>query len=153
MSPNNLLVSGKNDIDLLHSLILHGMRQFWLPVAMFDLNNDGNITRLDSTVWVKDIKHTYLGDADLDGEFDSGDLVSVLAAGQYEDTIDDNSSWGTGDWNGDSEFNSSDLVVALANGGYESGPRAGVDAVPEPTGQSLVVVAVAATLRIRRTVR
>ncbi len=79
------------------------------------------------------MKGTYFGDANLDGEFNTGDLVSVLSAGQYEDTVPQNSQWATGDWDGDGEFRTSDLVVALADGGFEQGPRAAVSVVPEPT--------------------
>jgi hypothetical protein len=34
---------------------------------------------------VHDEKSTWFGDADLDREFSASDLISVLAAGQYDD--------------------------------------------------------------------
>jgi len=71
------------------------------------------------------------------GEFNSTDLVAVFSAGQYEDTIEDNSTWATGDWNADGDFDSGDLVLAFTDGGYEQGPRPA--AVPEPTGLMLIV--------------
>ena len=37
------------------------------------------------------ISHTYFGDADLDREFDSSDLISALAAGTYESNV--NAGW------------------------------------------------------------
>ena len=52
---------------------------------------------------------------------DSSDLVRVFQAGEYEDQIEGNSSFGTGDWNGDGEFDSSDLVMAFQAGHYEAG--------------------------------
>ncbi len=58
------------------------------------------------------------GDSNRDGVFDSGDLVQVFSAGEYEDLLDNNSSWEDGDWNGDGDFDSSDLVLAFAEGGY-----------------------------------
>ena len=41
---------------------------------------------------------TWLGDANLDGQFDENDLVDVFEAGEYEDEIEMNSRWSTGDW-------------------------------------------------------
>ena len=45
--------------------------------------------------------HTYIGDTDMDGEFSSDDITRVFQVGQYEDGIEKNSRWATGDWNGD----------------------------------------------------
>lgn len=58
------------------------------------------------------------GDANEDGIFDSADLVRVLQAGKYDDSIMGNSTWGEGDWNGDGEFDRHDLVLALQFGTY-----------------------------------
>jgi hypothetical protein len=99
----------------------------------FDSNYDGAVDSLDLTAWVEHLAHTWYGDANLDGEFNSTDLVAVLAAGQYEDGLAGNSGWATGDFDGDGDFTSSDLVTALADGGYEQGPRAARAAVPEPS--------------------
>lgn len=62
---------------------------------------------------------TPAGDTNLDGHFNSADLVRVFQAGEYEDEVFANSSWDEGDWNGDKEFNSSDLIAAFINGEYE----------------------------------
>jgi hypothetical protein len=80
-----------------------------------------------------------MGDADLNGEFNSSDLVSVLASGTYEADVP--ATWSTGDFDGDGRANSGDLVAALADGGYEAGPRTAVAAVPEPTTLSLMLLA------------
>jgi hypothetical protein len=77
------------------------------------------------------ILNTYYGDANLDHEFASSDLVNVLASGSYEADVD--AGWSTGDFNGDGRSASSDLVEALADGGYEAGPRVAVAIVPEPS--------------------
>jgi hypothetical protein len=58
----------------------------------------------------------------------------VFQSGRYEDDIQDNSTWATGDWSGDGEFSTADLLLAFQSGGYERGPREAVFAVPEPTG-------------------
>ena len=98
--------------------------------AEYDLNNDALVDTDDIAVWIKDLSNSWIGDANLDGEFNSGDLVVVLSSGTYEADID--SVWSTGDFNGDGRTNSGDLVAALSDGGYEAGPRAAVASVPEP---------------------
>jgi hypothetical protein len=58
------------------------------------------------------------GDVNADGLFASSDLVMVLQAGEYEDTISGNSFFDEGDWNDDWEFTSADLVFAMQSGPY-----------------------------------
>ena len=58
------------------------------------------------------------GDANLDGIFNSTDLVTVLLAGEFEDGIPNNSTFREGDWNGDGDFNTSDFILALQAGNY-----------------------------------
>jgi hypothetical protein len=122
------------DIDLLSAAV----RERTHP-ATFDLNGDGLVDTTDRNVWVVELKRSYLGDANFDGEFNSGDFITVLAAGEYEDEVVANSGWATGDWNGDWEFDSGDLVSALQAGGYELGPRAAISSVPEPAMATLIV--------------
>ena len=123
-----------NDIDILTMGILDGNEG--LP---FDINADGFVDDMDRTVWVIELKGTYFGDANLDGEFNSGDFVDLFKAGEYEDDIEDNSGWATGDWNGDRDFDSSDFVSAFTDGGYEQGPRP-TAAVPEPSSLVLLML-------------
>jgi hypothetical protein len=63
------------------------------------------------------------GDSNLDGIFNSADLVLIFQAGKYEDGIDHNASFAEGDWNGDGDFDSRDLVHAFAFGLYATGLR------------------------------
>lgn len=121
------------DIDLL-SLAVGG------DDDRFDLNDDGSVNDEDRRVWVEELKSTWFGDSNLDGEFGTADLVAVFSVGQYEDGVPANSGWASGDWNGDQEFDSSDLVRAFAAGGFEMGPRA-VAAVPEPSHLTLPLAA------------
>lgn len=117
--------------------------------AAFDLNKDTFVNAGDINVWVKDLFKSWIGDANLDGEFNSGDLVSVLASGTYETSQP--SVWSRGDFDGDGFTSSGDLVAALTDGGYERGPRAAVAAVPEPQAAVLVLVALGGLLpRLRR---
>jgi hypothetical protein len=62
------------------------------------------------------------GDANLDGEFNSADLVLVFQRGRYEDGKIGQAVWQDGDWDGDRAFRSADLVLAMASGLYDK-PR------------------------------
>jgi hypothetical protein len=106
------------DIDELFAAIRLGTHP-----AKFDLTRDGLVDLSDADTFVDVHLRTYYGDANLDGEFDSTDLVRVFQVGEYEDSTVDNSDWSDGDWNGDGEFDSSDLVKAFQDGGYERGRR------------------------------
>jgi hypothetical protein len=108
----------------------------------YDLNQDALVNDGDIVVWVKDLFGGWVGDANLDAEFNSTDLVSVLASGTYE--VDVTAVWSTGDFNGDGRTNSGDLVAALSDGGYEAGPRAATAAVPEPAGLTMVLLGLCA---------
>jgi hypothetical protein len=72
------------------------------------------------------VLQTSFGDSNLDGIFDSSDLVHVFQAGEYEDAVENNSTWETGDWNGDQEFDSSDIVFAFQSGGYVAAAMSGI---------------------------
>ena len=134
------------DIELLAAEIRRGTNDLG-----FDLNQDASVDEFDRNIWVHDLKNTYYGDGDLDGEFNTRDLVEVFQAGQYEDDIEFNSTWATGDWNGDGDFNSRDLVFAFQDGGFEKGPRAAAQAVPELEGV-LTLVGMLSLLALRRRV-
>jgi hypothetical protein len=64
------------------------------------------------------------GDVNGDGLFNSTDLVIVFQAGEYEDNIEDNSTFAEGDWNSDGDFDSSDFVLAFQLGRYEQSAAA-----------------------------
>ena len=101
------------DIDLLCGAIGGNDLQF-------DLNGNQVVDEQDVAFMLDQVLRVPVGDANLDGQFDSSDLVSIFAAGEYEDNVAANSGWATGDWNCDQEFNTSDLVAAFQAGAYVS---------------------------------
>ena len=109
----------------------------------FDLNGDSLVNYTDRQIWVNDLKKSWIGDANLDLEFNSGDMVQVFVRGKYETGQD--AQWEEGDWNGDLKFGSSDMVAAFAAGGYEKGKRpvAAIRSVPEPSSLTLACFALA----------
>ena len=116
------------------------------------LNEDGTLSISDHQFWIKRIARTHIGDSNLDGEFNSTDLVQVFAAGGYEDIVAMNSTWASGDWDGSGDFDSSDLVAAFSDGGYDQGLVPAVSAVPEPSTLPIAIAAliVVFTRRVRR---
>jgi hypothetical protein len=130
------------DINLLSRKVVAESHPFG-----FDLNEDELVDQLDRQKWVQEIKSTWFGDANLDGEFNSGDMVGVFQAGKYEVAVD--AGWAEGDWTGDQRFDSGDFIAAFQDGGYELGPRVAVNAVPEPTGVLLFSVGIIGICRLR----
>ena len=59
-----------------------------------------------------------IGDSNLDGVFNSADLVTIFAAGEFEDLTASNSTWEEGDWNGDGDFDTKDLIAAFQTNSY-----------------------------------
>jgi hypothetical protein len=85
----------------------------------FDLNQDGDVSIADHDFLVRNILGRNYGDANLDGVFNSSDLVSIFQSGGYEDGVENNSGWASGDWNCDGDFTTRDLVAAFQSGRYE----------------------------------
>ncbi len=131
------------DVNLLNQEIAGGMNP-----EDFDLNGDMLVDGADLNVWVKDLKETWIGDGNLDGEFNTTDLVDVFQAGKYEQDVD--AGWEEGDWSGDLRFNTTDLVNAFQDGGFELGPRMGAEVVPEPSSIVLLAWGLLALLGGRR---
>ena len=96
------------DIDLLTSGIRTGDDRL-------DLTNDGATDRHDLRFMIENVLMTTFGDSNLDGFFNTLDIVAVLQSAEYEDETDGNSGWAEGDWNGDGDFDKLDLVFALQN--------------------------------------
>ena len=71
-------------------------------------------------MWVDDLKNTWIGDANLDGEFNSGDMVQVFVGGKYETGED--AGWEEGDWNGDMKFRQQRYGGGVCGGWLRTGP-------------------------------
>jgi hypothetical protein len=132
------------DIDALTAASASGENQ-----SQYDLNNDGLVNVADVNAWITggDVYNSYSGDANLDREFNSGDLVTLFVAGKYE--TGNPAVWTEGDFNGDGIFNTGDFVTALSGGGYEVGPRTAVAAVPEPASATLLLLGLLMFVRRR----
>jgi hypothetical protein len=105
-----------SDIDFLFAAIRRNAID-----DQFDLNRDGKVDSEDARELIENVLNTSFGDSNLDGIFDSSDLVAIFQRGEYEDTVEGNSTWSEGDWNGDGDFNTSDLVIAFAAATYVRG--------------------------------
>ncbi|MCP4192266.1 MAG: hypothetical protein GY768_16770 [Planctomycetaceae bacterium] len=120
--------------------------------SAFDVNSDDLVNTADIEAYVNgpEILNSYIGDANLDGAFNSTDLVVVFRANKYESG--EFASWAQGDWTGDGYFDSGDLVLAFVGGGYEIGSREATAIVPEPTvaASSVLLGAVFILYRRRR---
>jgi hypothetical protein len=120
-------VTDASDIDLLSRQL-----QSENASSLFDIDDSGRSNANDREYLISEILKSTAGDSDLNGVFDSSDLVSVFKFGRYEDGIDGETSWSAGDWNGDLEFDSADLVLAFKQGKYEQATDPNAKFVPEP---------------------
>jgi len=124
------------DIDLLAAAIRAGKTE-----PRFDVNSDGRVNEPDRVYYIEEVKNTFIGDSNLDGQFNTSDFVLAFQRGEYEDGLEVNSGWAAGDWNGDGDFGTTDFVFAFQGGAFERGPRAAAAVVPEPSGMGGVFLA------------
>ncbi|MCA9198674.1 MAG: VCBS repeat-containing protein, partial [Planctomycetales bacterium] len=95
----------------------------------FDLTDDRLVDQADLSELLTAFGTSY-GDVDVNGVFDSADLVRLFQAGKYGDPAALGSTlYSEGDWNLDGRFDSSDLVLAFQFGNYTT------DASPAAVGQ------------------
>ena len=114
----------------------------------YDLNDDQHVDFADVTIWAKDLRKTWIGDANVDGRFNNQDFVDIFIVGKYEQ--DEFAVWSEGDWDADGRFSSSDFVAAFVDGGYEQGLRTDVVAIPEPSSMLLLTFGCLMAIRTRR---
>ena len=99
----------------------------------FDLNRDQLVNQADSQWLIEQILGTTAGDANLDGVFNSADLITAFGAGLYEDAVPGNATWSSGDWTCDGDFDSADLVAAFQSGAYVAGATRALKQGPWPS--------------------
>ena len=141
---NNDGVLDAADIDALTAEVRGGTNK-----EEFDLNNNAVVDQEDREIWVEQLRGTFFGDSNLDGEFSSADFVSVFTTGLYENDVVGDANWGDGDWNGDGDFSTADFVTAFQSGAYEKGPRQ-INAVPEPAMNLLLIASAMGLFFARR---
>ena len=144
--PGDFNADGVLDIRDINSLSDEVRRGNHRP--RFNLNDDTWVDQTDLDIWVHDLKNTWFGDANLDGEFNSSDMTQIFDKGKYE--TEEDADWAEGDWNGDDIFDSGDVVTAFVDGGYEKGPPTDAATVPEPASVLLLVTGLIAVAVCRR---
>ena len=87
-----------DDLDLLLKEVRKPAPRTW-----FDLNGDERVDLGDRGAWVE-LRGTFVGDTNLDGQVDAADLNALALHWR-----DDVASWEQGDFNGDSLANATDL--------------------------------------------
>lgn len=104
-----------------------------------NLNTTGEYGWANGNLFLDSFKRYPSGDANLDEEFLSNDLVYVFQGGKYE--TGDIAAWEEGDWNYDLQFSSSDMVDAFQANEYEMKNPPWLKSVPVPEpNMSLVYV-------------
>ena len=144
-------------LDMEQLAALHAGSETPLTLAGFggdplDPLDDGTLTDpTERADYVHGVLGTWIGDSNLDGQFNSTDFVVVFTAAEYEDGLEGNSSWVTGDWNGDNidtfavrriaEANTATVRSAWAHGpsaadewcvGHACGPGDSATALVDP---------------------
>ena len=90
-------------------------------------------------VMVQDALRTDFGDSNLDGHFDSADMVQVFQAGKYESRRQGRAGWAEGDWNGDGLCDSDDIVFVFQEGSYETDSRLRAEPVSTASAVDLLL--------------
>ena len=81
---------------------------------IFDLNDDGSLSRADVTFLVEDILGTRVGDANLDGGVDFDDFLLLAANFGLPGT------WSTGDFDGDGTIQFADFLSLADSFGFDA---------------------------------
>ena len=77
----------------------------------YDVNGDGSVGSADVDYLINNIFNTTLGDADLDGDVDTGDLTRAFIG--FTGAGSTGKGWSDGDTNGDGDVDTGDLTAAI----------------------------------------
>ena len=127
--------NGVLDIDDLNLLTDDVPGKYWygwtvLPEGLLDLTGDMVVDDSDPHTWVTDIKQTSYGDANLDGEVNFADFLSL------SNHFGQAGGWSEGDFDFSGEVQFSDFLVLADNFGNGV---AITTAVPEPSSPEIAV--------------
>lgn len=134
-----------SDMDELSRAIRDGRTE-----SRWDINRDQSVNGLDRSYWIQTLRGSTFGDSNLDGRFNTDDLLTVFQAGAYQDGIAGNAGWMQGDWDGNGDFESADLLLAFQTGGYDAGTPSAIAAVPEPSTLTIVTMLIGLSRFARR---
>ena len=107
-----------------------------------DLNMDRRVDVNDAYYWVTELKSTFVGDANLDGEVKFDDFLALSA------NFDEEGGWQQGDFDGDGTVSFPDFLALSANFGGTA--NASATAVPEPTAQSIALFGLLGLIGFRK---
>ena len=125
-----------NDVNLLCAAIRGEANP-----SEFDLNEDGLVDLTDQRIWVEDVRDTFFGDTDLDGQVSFADFLALSA-----NFGDSDAGWEHGDFDCNAFVEFPDFLQLSANFGSEA---AAIASVPEPNC-SWMLVAIACLFRRHR---
>lgn len=128
---------GAADIDLLSKSVRNSSTEH-----VFDLNSDGEVNDSDRTFWVEDLVGTSFGDANLDGNVEFSDFLTLSA------NFDQEGGWARGDFDGNGHVQFADFLALSNNFGKSTNVAAA--AVPEPTSAYIALFGILGLIGFRR---
>jgi uncharacterized secreted protein with C-terminal beta-propeller domain len=122
-------VNGDGSVSPVDALLvvnqLNAQTGLQLDTGSLDADHPDTLSDADAVDQLFQQLQQTAGDANLDGVFDSSDLVQMFQRGLYEVADAKSATWADGDWNGDRRVTTADLVLAFIGGGYQQNrPRA-----------------------------
>lgn len=115
------------DIDLLSAAIASGEN-----APVFDVDGSSTLDALDIAFWVTEIKGSFLGDTDLNGNVEFADFLALSK------NFGQPGGWADGDFDGDGDIAFADFLALSTNFGAMSEATA---AAPEPDGKTALLFA------------
>jgi len=115
----------------------------------YDVNGDWAVDQQDADTLVHDVLGSEYGDADLDGDVDVWDYLTLKVAATREPPLPA-PGWADANFDGLDGVGYADYVLARDHFGWSAGPRAPSAAIPEPATLTILSLAALGLLRARR---